>query len=341
MFEFLRMVVIYALSLLRPQHELAMENLALRHQITALKRRTHRPKLRPWDRCLWMILKRVWPNWRTPLMIFRPETVIGWQRAGFRMFWRWKSSRRRGRPGKDRKLIQLIRRMWSVNPTWGSPRIRDELAKLGLQASTATIRKYRPRSRRLPSQSWRTFLQNHAGGIAAMDFFVVPTVTARLLYVLVVMNHERRKIVHFNVTDAPTAAWTAQQIINAFPYDTAPEYLLRDRDSIYRSVFVQRVVGMGIKQKLISPRSPWQNPYVERLVGSIRRECLDRVIVLNERQLRRVLESYVEYYHHARPHRSLDHDSPVPRPVESPDCGKVIELPLVGGLHHRYLRQAA
>ncbi len=204
------------------------------------------------------------------MIIFRPETVIGWQRAGFRMFWRWKSRRRRGRPAKDSELIQLIRRMWSVNPTWGSPRIRDELAKLGLQASTATIRKYRPRSRGQASQSWRTFLQNHAGGIAAMDFFVVPTVTARLLYVLVVLNHERRKIVHFNITDSPTAAWTAQQIINAFPYDTAPEYLSRDRDSIYGSIFVQRVVGMGIKQTLISPKSPWQNPFVERLVGSIR-----------------------------------------------------------------------
>jgi len=231
--------------------------------------------------------------------------------------------------------------MWSVNPTWGSPRIRDELAKLGLQASTATIRKYRPRSRRLSSQSWPTFLQNHEGGIAALDFFVVPTVTARLLYVLVVLNHKRRKIVHFNITDPPTAAWTAQQIINAFPYDTAREYLLRDRDSIYGSVFVQRVAGMGIRQKLISPRSPWQSPYVERLVGSIRRECLDRVIVFNERQLRRILQCYLEYYHRVRPHRSLDHDSPVPRPVESPDRGKVIELPLVGGLHHRYLRQAA
>jgi transposase InsO family protein len=274
-------------------------------------------------------------------MIFRPETVIGWQGAGLRMFWRWKSRRRRGRPGKDRELVQLIRRMWSVNPTWGSPRIRDELAKLGLQASTATIRKYRPRSRGLSSQSWRTFLQNHAGGIAALDFFVVPTVTARLLYVLVVLNHERRNIVHFNITDSPTAAWTAQQIINAFPYDTAPEYLLRDRDSIYGSVFVQRVAGMGIRQKLISPRSPWQSPYVERLVGSIRRECLDRVIVFNERQLRRILQSYLEYYQRVRPHRSLEHDSPVPRAVESPDCGKVIELPLVGGLHHRYLRQAA
>src|SRR5665811_608553 len=175
--------------------------------------------------------------------------------------------------------------------TWGSPRIRDELAKLGLEASTATIRKYRSKSGRRPSQSWRTFLQNHAGGIAAMDFFVVPTVTERLLYVLVVLKYERRKIVHFNITDSPTVSWTAQQIINAFPYDTAPEYLLRDRDSIYGSIFVQRVVGMGIKQKLISPRSPWQSPYVERLVGSIRRECLDRVIVFNERQLRRVLES--------------------------------------------------
>ena len=231
--------------------------------------------------------------------------------------------------------------MWSVNPTWGSPRIRDELAKLGLEASTATIRKYRPKSGRRPSQSWRTFLQNHAGGIAAMDFFVVPTVTCRLLYVLIVITHERRKVVHFNITEAPTAEWTAQQVVNAFPYDTAPTYLLRDRDSIYGSAFVRRVDGLGLKQKLISPRSPWQSPYVERLVGSIRRECLDRVIVFHERQLRQLLESYFQYYHKVRPHRSLDHDSPIPRPVESPDRGKVIELPLVGGLHHHYLRQAA
>ena len=259
-----------------------MEVLALRHQITVLKRRRLKPKLCPWDRCLWMMLKRVWPNWRTSLMIFRPETIIGWQRAGWRMFWRWKS-RQRGRSGKDPALIQLIRQMWALNPTWGSPRIRDELAKLGLQASTATIRKYRPKSRRQPSQSWRTFLQIYAAAIAAMDFFVVPTVTARLLYVLVVMRHERRKIIHFNITDAPTTTWTAQQIVHAFPYDTAPKYLLRDRDAIYGSIFVQRVKGMGIEQKLISPRSPWQNPFVERLVGSIRRECLDQVIVFNER----------------------------------------------------------
>jgi len=274
-------------------------------------------------------------------MIFQPETLIGWQRAGFRMLWRWKSRHRRGRPRRDQELIQLIRRMWSANPTWGSPRIRDELAKLGLEVSTATIRKYRPKSRRRPSQSWWTFLQNHAGAMAAIDFFVVPTVTFRLLYVMIVISHERRKVVHFNITEAPTAEWAAQQVVNAFPFDTAPKYLLRDRDSIYGSVFVQRVEGMGIKQKLISPRSPWQNPYVERLIGSIRRECLDRVIVLNERQLRQILEPFFAYYHEVRPHRSLAHDSPIPRPVQSPDRGKVIAIPLVGGLHHQYLRQAA
>ncbi len=274
-------------------------------------------------------------------MIFQPETVIGWQRTGFRMFWRWKSRRRRGRPAKDPEVVRLIRRMWSVNPTWGSPRIRDELAKLGLEASTATIRKYRPKSGRRGSQSWRTFLQNHAGGIAAMDFFVVPTVTCRLLYVLIVITHERRKVIHFNITEAPTAEWTAQQVVNAFPYDTAPTYLLRDRDSIYGSAFARRVDGLGVKQKLISPRSPWQSPYVERLVGSIRRECLDRVLVFHERQLRQLLESYFEYYHKVRPHRSLDHDSPVHRPVEPSDRGNVVELPLVGSLHHHYRRQAA
>ena len=294
MLAILWIVLTYPLSFFRRRHDLALEVLALRHQVMVLQRQTRKPKLHPSDRYLWMLLMKVWPNWRTPLLIFQPETLIAWQRSGFRMFWRWKSRCRLGRPGKDAELIQLIRRMWAINPTWSSPRIRVELAKLGLKASTATIRKYRPKSRGKPSQGWRTFLQNHASGIAAMDFIVVPTATARLLYVLVVMNHERRKIVHFNITNSPTASWTAQQIVNAFPYDTAPKYLLRDRDSIYGSVFVQRVKGMGIEQKPITPRSPWQNPYVERLVGSIRRECLDRVIVFHERQLRQILESYCE-----------------------------------------------
>jgi transposase InsO family protein len=231
--------------------------------------------------------------------------------------------------------------MWAMNPTWGSPRIRDELKKLGLQASTATIRKYRPRSRHRSAQGWWTFLRNHTGAIAAMDFFVVPTVTFRLLYVLVVLRHERRMIVHFNITEMPTAAWTAQQVINAFPDDTAPKYLVRDRDSIYGSAFFRRVDGMGIQQKLIAPRCPWQSPYVERLIGSIRRECLDRIIVLNDGQLRRHLEQYIDYYHTLRPHRGLEHDSPVPRRTQSTQEGKVIAIPLLGGLHHHYLRRAA
>lgn len=341
MFAIVSVLLSYPSSWLRPKHQLALEVLALRHQITVLKRQTRRPRLRSWDRWLWVILMKAWPDLKAALMVFQPETVIGWQRAGFRLFWRWKSRRRPGRPGKNPELVKLIRRMWAANPTWGSPRIRDELAKLGLQASTATIRKYRPKSRRGPSQGWRTFLSNHAGGIAAMDFFVVPTVTCRLLYVLVIMKHERRKVIHFNITEAPTAEWTAQQVVNAFPYETAPEYLLRDRDSIYGLVFTRRVEGMGIKQKLIAPRSPWQNPFVERLIGSIRRECLDQIMVLNEAHLHQTLKRYVQYYHGVRPHRSLGHDSPVPRPVEPPDGGKVIEMPLVGGLHHRYLRQAA
>ena len=287
------------------------------------------------------MLRRTWDGWRAALIIFAPETVLAWHRAGFRLFWRWRSGVRVGRPAVDRDVIQLIRRMWTANPTWGSPRIRDELAKLGVAASTATIRKYRPKCGGQRSQGWRTFLRNHATAIAAMDFFVVPTATFRLLYVLIVVRHERRRIVHFNISERPTAAWTAQQVVNAFPYDTAPKYLLRDRDSIYGEAFVRRVEGMGIKQKLIAPRRPWQNPYAERVIGSIRRECLDRVVVFNEQHLRELLRAYVDYYQNVRPHRSLEHDSPIPRAVEPPEHGKVVELPLVGGLHHRYVRRAA
>ncbi len=330
----------YLVSWLRAHHAVSLENIALRHQLAVLRRQGYKPRLKGQDRILWLVLKRTWPKWRTTAITFQPETVIAWQRTVVRLFWRWKSRRRSGRPGKDSELVRLIRQMWAANPTWGSPRIRDELAKLGLHASMATIRKYRPKSRHRPSQGWRTFLRNHAGAIAALDFFVVPTVTCRLLYVLIVLRHERRKVVHFNITEAPTAEWTAQQVINAFPYDSAPKYLLRDRDSIYGATFCRRVEGMGIRQKPIAPRSPWQSPYVERLIGSIRRECLDRMIIFHERQLDQALRSYVDYYHRIRPHRSLDQDSPVPRPVQSPDAGKIIVLPLLGGLHHHYLRQA-
>jgi transposase InsO family protein len=231
--------------------------------------------------------------------------------------------------------------MSRANPLWGAPRIHGELLKLGIEVSQATVSKYMVRHLNPPSQSWRTFLKNHAKDIASVDFFTVPTATFRVLFVLLVLNNERRKVVHFNVTASPTAAWTGQQIVEAFPWDTAPGYLLRDRDSKFGEEFIHRVESMGIEQVLISARSPWQNPYVERLIGSIRRECLDHTIILNEKHLRRVLKEYFKYYHESRTHLGLEKDCPKPRLVEPPELGPIGADPMVGGLHHRYFRQAA
>jgi len=214
------------------------------------------------------------------------------------------------------------------------------LAKLGLQVSDSTIRKYRPRRPRSSSQTWKSFLHNHTKQIVAIDFFAVPTATFRVLFVFIVPAHERRKVVHFAITEAPSTFWTGQQVVNAFPFDTAPRFLLRDRDGIYSSEFVRCVAGLGVEEKVIAPRSPWQNPYVERLIGSLRRECLDHVIILNERHLHGVIREYLDYYYHHRTHRALERDCPVSRPIEAADQGKIIELSLVGGLHHRYTRQA-
>lgn len=324
----------------QPRRQILLENLALRHQLLVLSRNAARPRFRNSDRLLWVLLRTVWSRWEKALVIIQPETVIRWHRAGFRLYWCWKS-RRGGRPQIDRALIQLIRRMWQANPTWGSPRIRDELAKLGLQVSDSTIRKYRPTPPRSSSQTWKTFLHNHTKQIVAIDFFTVPTATFRVLFVFIVLAHERRKVVHVAVTESPSAFWTGQQLVNAFPFETAPRFLLRDRDAIYGAEFVGRVAGLGMEEKVIAPRAPWQNPYAERLIGSLRRECLDHVIILNERHLKMVLQEYVEYYHRHRTHLSLERDCPVSRAVESADEGKVIELPMVGGLHHRYTRQAA
>ncbi len=202
------------------------------------------------------------------------------------------------------------------------------------------MRKYRIRHHKPPSQTWRTFLNNHARDIVAIDFFTVPTATFRILFAFVVLRHHRRHVVHFNVTAHPTAEWTAQQIVEAFPYDGAPCFLLRDRDSIYGEVLQHRVEDMGIKEAVTAARSPWQSPYVERLIGSIRRECLNHIIVLNERHLRRILSSYLDYYHGSRTHLSLDRNSPIEREVELPHRGRVVAIPQVGGLHHRYCRAA-
>ena len=274
-------------------------------------------------------------------MIVQPETVIRWHRQAFKLYWRWKSQSRPGRPKIDAEVRELIRQMSRENPTWGVPRIQSELALLGHDVCEATVAKYRVRSRKPPSQSWRTFLDNHVRDIVAVDFFTVPTATFRVLYVMVLLYHERRRVVHFNVTEHPTAQWAAQQVVDAFPYDEAPRFLLRDNDGIYGVDFQRRVKGLGIEEVLTAKRSPWQNPYAERVIGSIRRDCTDHVIVLGERHLLRILSVYFEYYHGSRTHLSLDRNAPVPRELEPPDRGSVISIPMVGGLHHRYSRRAA
>ena len=256
-------------------------------------------------------------------------------------YWRWRSrSKQSGRHKIDPEVRVLIKRMSEENAFWGAPRILSELKLLGICVSERTVAKYMVRDRKPPSQTWRTFLDNHVPDLAAIDFFTVPTATFRVLFCFVALRHDRRRVVHFNVTEHPTAAWTAQQVIEAFPWDEAPKFMIRDRDSIYGADFRQRVTSMGIEQVPTAFRSPWQSPYVERLIGSIRRDCLDHVIVLHETHLMRIPKDYFAYYHESRPHLSLDRNAPLPREMERPEQGKVIAIPQVGGLHHRYARAA-
>jgi putative transposase len=330
-------------SLVRARVDLQLENLALRQQICVLQRSARkRPKLTSRDRFFWAWLSRVFRDWRSTLVIVKPETVVAWHRQGFRMFWTWKI--RHGQPGRpvvSREVRELIRRMCRENPGWGAPRIHGELLKLGIYIGETSVSKYIVRCRKPPSQTWRTFLSNHVSQLVSVDFFTVPTIRFQVLYVFLVLAHDRRRIIHFNVTAHPTADWTGQQLRNAFPYEQFPRYLLRDRDAIFGQDFREQVRAMGIKEVLSAPRSPWQRAYVERVIGSIRRECLDHVIVFHETSLRRTLASYLDYYHRSRTHLSLGKDSPEPRPIQRSDIGPVVSVPQVGGLHHRYERRAA
>jgi putative transposase len=251
-----------------------------------------------------------------------------------------KSRRRHGRPAVGADARALIRTMSEQNPLWGAPRIHGELVKLGINVSQATVAKYMARRRRPPSQTWRTFLTNHVHQIVAADFFVVPTATCRLLFVVVILAHDRRRVVHTAVTAHPTAAWTAQQFREAFPWDQAPRYLIRDRDHAFQAVKAT-VQVMGIEEVLTAPRPPWQNACAERFIGSVRRECLDHVIVVTAAGLRKILKSYIDYYTRSRTHLSLEKDPPETRLVTPPNQGPVIAVPQVGGLHHRYYRRAA
>jgi putative transposase len=321
--------------------ELAPENLALRQQLAVWKVRQPRPQLTATDRIFWVVLSRLWKNWRSSLQVVRPETVVGWHRRGFSRYWAWKSRRRRGRPAIGKELRDLIRRMSRANPLWGAPRIHGELLKLGLTVSQATVSQYMLRPRRPPSQAWRAFLMNHARDLIALDFLTVPTATFRVLFVLVVLSHRRRRLVHFNVTEHPTAEWTGRQLIEACGQEESPRHLIRDRDGVYGERFSRQARTLDIREAVIAPRSPWQNAYAERVIGSIRRECLDHVVVIGERHLRGILSQYVDYYNGTRTHLSLAKDAPDPRSVQPPRQGNVVQVPRVGGLHHEYRRRAA
>ena len=338
----LHVVAAAASAAFKSRATLQLENLALRHQLGVLRRSVKRPKLTSADRLLWTWLCEVWSDWRSALVIVKPETVIGWHRKGFRLFWTWKV--RHGQPGRppvSKEIRQLIRKMSRENPLWGAPRIHGELLKLGIDIGETSVGKYIVRRRKPPSQDWRTFLENHVKTMVSVDFFTVPTIRFQVLYVFLVLAHDRRRIVHFNVTAHPTAEWTAQQLREAFPFEQIPRYLLRDRDRIFGDEFTKDVKAMGIKEVLSAPRSPWQRAYVERVIGTIRRECLDHVIVLNEASLYRHVKSFLAYYHESRTHLSLAKDPPEPRPVHPPELGAVVAIPQVGGLHHRYERRAA
>jgi transposase InsO family protein len=269
------------------------DQMVLRQQLAVWKARQPRPRLTEMDRIFWVLLSRLWTSWRHSLLVVRPQTVVGWHRQGFRRYWAWKSRRRFGRPAISADLGDLIRRISYANPLWGAPRIHGELLKLGIAVSQAMVSKYMLRPRRPPSQAWRTFLKNHAKHLIALDFFTVPTATFRVLFVLVMLTHSRRRLAYFNVTEHPTAEWTARQLLEACVHEEAPRYLIRDRDQVYGERFSRQARTLDIREVVIAPRSPWQNAYAERVIGSIRRECLDHVVVVSERHLRAILAKYV------------------------------------------------
>ena len=330
------LVTLFA-SPLKSKGRLEAENAALRHQLNVLRRKVRgRVQLTNSDRLFLIRLYRWFPSVLKAITIIRPETLVRWHRAGFRRYWRWKSRSQGGRPQIDAELRALIQQMSLDNPLWGAPRIHGELLKLGFELAQSSVAKYMVKRCGPPSQGWLTFLRNHAPNIAAMDLFVVPTIGFDLLYALVIVRLERRDLVWINVTANPTAEWVARQITEAFPWNEAPRYLIRDRDRVYGDVVKHRLRVMGIRDKPIAAGSPWQNGFAERLIGSIRRECVDHVVALGEAHLHRVLRSYVRYYNESWTHRSLNKDAPFHRATER--IGAIISRPILGGLHHRYRR---
>jgi transposase InsO family protein len=322
----------------KSKSQLAAENAALRQQVIVLQRKARgRVQLTDSDRLFFIQLYRWFPSTLNAITIVRPETMLRWHREGFRRYWRWKSRNCGGRPPISAELRALIRRMSLENRLWGAPHIHGELLRLGFTVAQSTVAKYmaKPGDGR-SGQSWGTFLRNHLPHIAAMDLFVVPTITFVRLYVLVIVHLARRELVWVNVTAHPTADWIAQQITEAFPWEMAPRYLIRDRDAVYGAVVTRRLCAMGIRDKPISAGSPWKNCFAERLIDTMRRECVDRLMVLGKAHLRRVLVEFAAYYNGSRIHHSLSKDAPFHRPIEP--VGSITSRPILGGLHHQYCR---
>jgi transposase InsO family protein len=333
----LHVLGMFVVDLFKSRGRLEAENLFLRHQLNiAMRRTSRRPQLRGGDRALMTWMVRLWPHLLGVAQVVQPETILRWHRAGFRAFWRWKSRRRAGRPKVDRGLRELIERMSNENPLWGASRIHGELLMLGFEVAQSTVSKYMSRGGRPRSQGWKTFLRNHADAIAAVDLCVVRTLAFDLLFVFVVLGHGRRQLLWFEVTRHPTAEWLVRQITEAFPWESAPRYLIRDNDRAYGHVFVSRLQAMGIRDRPIRPVSPWQNGIAERLIGTSRRECLDHIVVLGEAHLRQIVSAYAAYYDQVRPHLALRKDAPLPRAVQP--IGDITAIPVLGGLHHRYVR---
>ena len=337
MADLCRLIWCAVVGLFRSRAALQIEILVLRHQLNVLRRKSpKRVTFRNVDRLVFAGLYRIAPHVLDALKILKPETLIRWHRAGFRAYWRWKSRPRGGRPTTPTDVRKLIRAMSVANPLWGAPRIHGELLKLGIDVGQTTVAKYMVQRRPPPSQGWRAFLRNHSDAIASMDMFVVPTISFRLMYGLLILRHARREIAWLGVTTHPNAEWIAHQLTAAYFWEDAPRYLIRDRDGAYGEAFIRRLGAMGIRDRPITARSPWQNGYAERLIGSIRRDCLDHVVVFSERHLRHLLHSYQEYYNEVRTHLSLHKDAPVPRRILR--VGRVHPVPILGGLHHQYVR---
>src|SRR5262249_6829233 len=281
-------------------------------------------------------LYRWFPSVLSAIAILRPETIIRWHRAGFQSYWRERSRKPVGRPRISAELRNLIGAMSRANHLWGAPHIHGELLKLRFAIAQSTVSVYMVPRRDRPLQTWKTFLRNRMEGIASIDLFVVPTIAFQQLFACLVLGHKRRQLLWFAVTRNPTAEWLARQITEAFPWHTAPKYLVRDNDRAFGAVFKARVRAMGIRDRPTSFRSPWQNGLVERLIGSARRECTDHVIVLNEDHLWHILSKYASYYNEVRTHLSLGKGAPCRRPIER--FGDIVAQPVLGGLHHRYAR---